>query len=511
MDLQPFKGLIKSRCGLSFDEARTPTLADAIQARMTESGFKSPRAYLALLERDDSEFSRLIDLITINETYFYREPAHLGLLAGRIVPELLASKKPGQKIRILSAGCSTGEEPYSVVMALEEAYGNNVKTLFTVIGADIDSGAIGKARIASYGRHSLRQIPGELKNKYFQTSGPSGFMLKDAVRDRVQFILLNLLSPVYPDSLKDMDVIFYRNVSIYFEPDTQRSIFSKLSDLLNEDGYLIVSATETLSYNIGMLSLVEIGDQFVYRKKVNVEIGDRRLERAPGPAADAGRTPSAGAGRRRDIPGRQTEGICAIRAVSAPAADRSPGERGPEMREPHALFDEALALARAKDFHAAIDRLDLLLAADPSFIKAYTLKASVLINLNDLEAADRMCLAAIGEQRWCLEAFLLLGLTAKVRGGEEAALKWFREALYVQSSCWLAHYYAADIYRLQGDRERARREYDIVVNLLGKGGIDGHGLAFFPLSFSIEQVVHLCNHNLQLLKSPDGEGPCRLT
>ena len=514
MHFSPFKELIKGRCGLTFDEARTATLEDAIRQRMSRRGLTSAGAYLDCLSGDNDEFNSLVDLVTVNETYFYREPAHLRLLTDRIIPGLLATKKRGQKIRIMSAGCSTGEEPYSIVIALAEAHGDNAKALFTVIGADIDSGALKKAGLACYTRHSLRQFPEELKKKYFDQAGPNVSRLKDSVRVRAGFIPLNLMSPAYPNSLKDLDVIFYRNVSIYFEPDVQKAIFLKLSDLLNEDGYLIVSATETLSHNIGVMSLVEIDGQFIYRKKVNIDIGDRRRgPKAPTAAIPSGRDArgpfSAGNPGPIGRAGQQAEVIClapAAKPVPVPGGSvaQPPAERGPERREPRLLFNEALALARAKEFHASVERLDALIAMEPSFAGAYTLKASVLINLKDLETAERMCLAAIEADRWCLEAFLLLGMIAKIRGDEEAAMKWFKVALYIRSSCWLAHYYVADVCRLRGETEHACREYEIVVKLLGKGGIEDGGLTYFPLSFSIEQIVHLCNHNLLELRKKPG-------
>ncbi len=478
IDFLPFKDLIKRRCGLAFDEARTSTLEGAIHERMAERALTSPMAYLDCLTLDNAEFDSLVDLLTVNETYFYREPAQLRLLAGTLVPELLASRKAGQKIRIMSAGCSTGEEPYSIVMALMEAYGENAKALFTVIGADIDSKAIKKAGLACYTRHSLRQFPEELKNRYFDCTSPNVFRLKDTVRSQVSFTLLNLLSPDYPESLKNLDVIFYRNVSIYFEPDVQKAMFSKLSDILNENGYIIVSSTETLSHNIGVMSLVEIDNQFIYQKKLNIGIGNRR---------------------RR--PADQKDAACPLSAAKPgpEAAPLHPDGR-PERREPRVLFDEALELAKKKDFKASVERLDSLIARDPSFAKAYTLKAGVLVNQKDIDAAERMCLSAIEVDRWCLEAFLLLGLIEKIRNDDEAALKRFREALYAQSSCWLAHFYIADIHRSRGETELACREYEIVVRLLGRGSIEEHGLTFFPLSFSVEQIVHLCNHNLMELR-----------
>lgn len=494
IDLSPFKELIKKNCGLSFDEARAETLRTGILTRMSALGLASGVHYLDLLARAGDEFDKLVSLLTINETYFFREHGHLQLLTDHLVPGLLASKKANENIRIMSAGCSTGEEPYSIVMTLMEKYGDSARRLFTVLGVDIDSDAVKSARQGCYSGHSFRNFPEHLKGKYFDSPRPNVFRVKDIVSDQVEFCLLNLLSETYPDRLQGLDVIFYRNVSIYFEPEVQKSIFLNLSHLLKEDGYLIVSSTETLGHNIGVLSLVEIDNQFLYQKKVGVEIGNRRREsgHSSRPEPTARSLPFSKKPARPTFP-RQG-------GTEPNSAGASQNTDTHERRGRGELFDEALSLARAKNYRDALNRIDEMIVQDTSFSKAYSLKASVLINLKQLDEAEQTCLICIGKEPWCLEAFLLLGMIAKIRDDDETAFKRFKEALYIQSSCWLAHFHIAEIHRLRGETNRAYREYEIVINLLKKGNAEDHGLTFFPLAFPIDQIVHLCNHNLVQLK-----------
>ncbi len=499
LDIALFEDYIKNCCGLSFDETRVATLECGILARISALGLLSPADYFNVLTHDRREFDNLVSLLTVNETYFFREPVHLQILTDRLVPSLLASKKPNEKIRIMSAGCSSGEEPYSIVMALMEKFGDSAPGLFSVIGVDIDSGAFSSAKQALYSRHSFRNFPDILKNRYFDTVDSDFATLKKNVREQVDFKLLNLLSESYPDALKHLDVIFYRNVSIYFEPEVQRRIFSKLAELLNDEGYLFVSSTETLAHDMGIMSQVEIDNQFLYCKKPAFDIGNRRT----------------GISDRREVPRVATDAEALRRAGRRPAvmggaADQSAvgpsagklRERAPvsDRREPSTLFDEALALANAKHYRDAVKLAGELIKQKPSFIKAYTLKASLLINLKELDEAERLCLGCIEREPWCLEAFLLLGLIEKSRNNEEAAYKRFKESLYIKSSCWLAHFYIAEMHRMWGEPERACREYEIVINLLKKGDIRDHGISFFPLSFPVEQIMHLCDHNLAQLK-----------
>ena len=142
MDLQPFKSMLRENCGLWFEAEKETLLCDGIRARMSERGMSTDSEYLACLRRNDDELSHLINLVTINETYFFREPVHLDLLADTCFPEIKAARPPGSPVRILCAGCSTGEEAYSVMIRLLEKYGAGIGNLVSVIGVDIDSDAL---------------------------------------------------------------------------------------------------------------------------------------------------------------------------------------------------------------------------------------------------------------------------------------------------------------------------------------------------------------------------------
>jgi len=495
MDLEPFKNLIKEKCGLYFDESRVVKLSDGICARMSKNGIESHDMYLDHLLRDQDEFNELVNLLTINETYFYREPVHLQLLVERLIPEMLVNRKSGDKIKIISAGCSTGEEPYSLVMALMEKFGTGVRDSVRVIGADIDTEAVGKALEGVFYGHSFRGFDNDLKGKYFESVANNLYKIKDIVKENVEFEKLNLLSDTYPDALRGADVIFYRNVSIYFEPETQKNIFRNLAGLLNEKGYLFVSSTETLSHNIGILSLIELDGSFIYHKEIELALDDRRkpvlknleTQKHKYVIKDAGNYKTKAA----QLPDKPNK-------PSQPTAHKA---QSTERRsDSHASFDEALSMARNRKYEEALGCLDKLILQVPSFIKGYMLKAGILINMKRVEDAEMVCLKGIEMDRLCLEGYLLLGLTAKIRNDEEMALKRFKEALYIQSSCWLAHFYLAEIYIARGETEKACRAYEMASKILKKGGDNDHGLTFFPLSFSVDQIAHLCDHNLARLK-----------
>lgn len=480
MHLTPFKCLIREKCGLSFDASREAILSEGIKSRLSERAVSSHEEYLGLLTREPHEFNMLVNLITVNETYFLREPVHFDILTERLLPGMMAGRKEGDRIRIVCAGCSSGEEPYSVAISLMAKFGPGFHRMFSVVGIDIDDEALGRAKAGVYAGHSFRGVPEHIRRGYFDRQGNS-YRIRDAVREGVEFLRLNIFGDSYPEQVRNADVIFYRNVSIYFEPEVQKLVFRNLADLLADKGYLFLSSTETFAHNIGVLSLIEKDGVFFYSKGVEVRIEERRRtpvearKTPPPPARRLPAGPSAGAG---DLPATR------------------------KRDKPHHIFDEALALAEARKYDAALQQTDEVLTLQPSFIKAYMLRAGILLNLEKFDEAEAACLCGMELDPWCLEGKLLLGLLAKVRGDCAEARKKFKEALYIDSASWVAHFYLGELYRFERDGERACREFRIVIKLLEDKGPSGHGMTFLTFPVPVEQIVHLCRHNLAVMQGP---------
>ncbi len=476
MLLTPFKSLIKEKCGLSFEDSREVLLAEGIKTRLSERAVTSHDAYLNLLSCEPDEFNRLLSLITVKETYFYREAVHFKILTETLIPEL-SSKIKKRKIRIVCAGCATGEEPYSIAIALASAFGPEFSSMFSVVGFDIDDEALRRAKAGVYADHSFRGVPDHIQKSFFDAQGTS-YKIKDAIRQGVDFLRLNIFSDSYPDTVSNADIIFYRNVSIYFEPEAQKRIFKSLSDMLNEKGYLFLSSAETFVHDGGVLSLIEKEGVFLYRKGVDMHIEERRK-----PSCSKNRSAAP-----------------AMTGLAGTATTKTKYTAIRTKDTPHQIFDRALALAEKKKYEDALQLTEQILGMQASFIKARMLRAGILINLQRLDEAEVECRSGMELDQWSLEGHLLLGLIAKIRGDFEAAKKRFNEAIYIKSSCWLAHFYLGEICRYQGDKLLACREFEIVIKLLEEKGFSDHGLTFFSLSFPMEQIIHLCRHNLADMK-----------
>lgn len=494
VDLTPFKNLLLRTCGHSFEQEREQALLAALCRRMAALDIDRYEPYHTLLLRDQGELLRLTELLTVNETYFFREPDHLNLMVDTLVPEFMASRNQGP-VRILSAGCSTGEEPYTIAIMLRERFGISSERLFAITGVDIDSTVIAAAKQGVYGRGSFRGMDSTLRERYFEPYGPGKFRVCSSVRNQVAFEVVNLLGAAYPQRMQLPDIILYRNVSIYFPGQVQREIFGKLAELLVEGGCLLVGASETLYHDIGILSLVKREEVFFYLKTPPIIFEERRTSsrqftipergrgRSPQPApAYAARTDTLqNPPQERRIQGRPRE----LPLPSVPLDVRR-------------SFDAAIDLAHNKQYDKALVLLDAIIEQDSTFEKAFCLKGSLLLSMSRFDESLSVCNTVLNRDPLCLEAYLMLGIIARQKGNDDDAIKRFREAIYLNASCWPAHFYTAEILFAKLDGKRARSSYESALRILEKGSLKEHGQAFFPLTFNAEQFMVICRHKLSL-------------
>lgn len=505
LDLAGFRKLVLESCGFSFENDRAVTLETAVRQRMQLIKSGSADAYLAQLGRDRQEMDRLVELLTVNETYFFREPAHLRLLIDRLLPEVRRGNG-GAPVRILSAGCSTGEEPYSVAMMLREAYGSGCGEMFSVVGVDIDAAVVARARQGVFGPASFRGVDREIRQRYFEPCGNDAHRLSAEVRGEVEFAVVNLLAPGYPDCMQQPDIILYRNVSIYFPQQVQREIFRRLAGVLREGGYLLVGATETMHHDIGILSLVKEDALFVYRK-IAGPFEERRTVPAPRqrqacplpiiPVAtpDAATFPAGSCLPRRPwAPEPQGKPVPPAPAIALEERPAPGGETGGRR-----LFDDALKEARDNRHEAALAILETLIAREGGFVRAHALKGSILVHLGRFEEARLPCDRALELDPLCIEGYLMLGLIAWHLGDNDQSLRQFRKSIYLNPACWLAHFYLAEI-AFAADHKRARVGYRSAARILESRSPGEADREVFPLSFSTEQFLAICRHKLSLLQ-----------
>ncbi len=262
-DLAGFVRKVNEDRGLDLSQYRTGYLERRIAARLHVLGLITYRQYARYLDAHPDEYARLLDTLTINVTEFFRDTETYDVFQETVVPELVERKlsRRHRMIRAWSAGCATGEEPYSIVMSLLAALGER-EFLVSVLGTDIDTSALDVARHAEYPIERLDGIPEEYRAAFLDV-GESSFHVKPEVARYVRFKPLNLFEerPIHV-----VDVIFCRNVFIYFTRDQQARVMERFWRALHRGGFLVLGRSEKLATTLAdRLELVD-GSQRIYRK-----------------------------------------------------------------------------------------------------------------------------------------------------------------------------------------------------------------------------------------------------
>jgi chemotaxis protein methyltransferase CheR len=265
-DLKLLGDLIQERFGLTFDGVRQEILASRLQPRIRELRLESPRAYYEYLRfhpERDAELDRLPALVTNNETYFFRETRQFDLLIEHVLPERRAVA-PSRPLRLLSAGCSSGEEPYSLAIALHDAGLPLAGKTWEIDACDLNPERITRAREAVYDETSLRACDAETRQRYFTVEG-GRFRLKDRYRAGLRFFQSNLLAPGFTLE-RPYDVILCRNLLIYFCDSAFESLIGRFARALAPGGYLFLGHSESLFDRASEFVPVVVGGSVVYRK-----------------------------------------------------------------------------------------------------------------------------------------------------------------------------------------------------------------------------------------------------
>lgn len=259
------RDLIHERTGIFFDPSRFDTMVDKLQEPARARNCQSLLDYYYLLKYDQdgaAEWERVMDALSVQETYFWREFPQVQLLVEVIVPKWFGSRHT--PLRIWSAACATGEEPYTLALALQEAgWGNHPIEIFA---SDASVSAISRARNAVYRERSFRSIPPAVRSKYFHPV-PTGWQLDPAIAKRVTFQRANIVCPREIASLAIAPVVFCRNVFIYFSPDAIRRALAAFAHHMPAGGYLFVGASESLLKLTSEFELEEMNNAFVYVRR----------------------------------------------------------------------------------------------------------------------------------------------------------------------------------------------------------------------------------------------------
>ncbi len=267
------KSRVIERTGHFYYQDKDDLLWERVRKRLRATGLPDSSAYLTLLDDPISgpaEWGKLEAEITIGETFFFRYAEQFAALRETILPEIIARKAATRRLRIWSAGCSTGAEPYSLAILANEILGESLGAWrVNIIGTDINDSFLKAARQARFGKWALRSMPEEQRRRYFVDAGKEQWEVRREFRSLVRFErhnLLSLLDGTSPLELTDFDLILCRNVLIYFHPDTVTRIVGALRDRLDEDGWMLLGHAEPNPVFSAMMQTLSLPGTVAYRR-----------------------------------------------------------------------------------------------------------------------------------------------------------------------------------------------------------------------------------------------------
>ncbi|WP_298816214.1 CheR family methyltransferase [Chloroflexus sp.] len=369
-----FATLIRERAGLHYPEQRRADLIYGLQRAAQHFGISDPCKLFSLIERYPAAWDELIAELTIGETYFFRNAAQFAALREIILPDLIQRRSMVRYLRVWSAGCATGEEPYSIAITLREQLPSDPPWQISILATDINRHFLARAREACFGNWSFRETPPEVRDRYFVPVGGQ-WQLRREIRADVTFAQLNLVEPVYPSpqlGIIAFDIIFCRNVMIYFDEATTRQVVQRLYDSLIPGGWLVVGHAEP---NVELYRQFETHNApgtVLYRKPLSAapfapaSALPSSLEPTPAPLATPPPAPPKPAPSRASAP---------------PAPVTAPAE------SPEDFLRAAQTAADQGDWNTAESILRALLKAYPLFAPAYYLQAQIAEHHGDFETA----------------------------------------------------------------------------------------------------------------------------
>ena len=454
---QPLGELIARTMGLYFPPERRSDLERGLARAAQELGLDDAQAcaeQLLSAPPTAAQLQVLATHLTIGETYFFRDPQTLQALAGSVLPELIHARRGGdQRLRIWSAACSSGEEPYSLAILLHEALPDLSEWQVTITATDINRRALTKAAAGIYGEWSFRGAPVRLKDRYFSRTAGGRYAIAPWIRKLVNFECLNLAQEVYPSPATGtdaMDIVFCRNVLMYFTPSQAGRVIGKLRRSLVDGGWLVVSPSEASHALFPDFATANFPGAILYRKSA---ASPRKTQRPmPTPAGEAV--------------------DCVPAAVETPAPWTPPIAAALPTEAAPAPGAVAQRLYQQGRYAEAADTLERSFAQQAPGPQALSLWARSLANLGQLADALAWCERWIAADKLDPAGHYLRAVVLMEQKDFTPARSSLQRAIYLDPDFVLAHLALANLARSRARPDEADKHFANALHLLRRQSSD---------------------------------------
>lgn len=453
---QALRQLILTRTGLLFRPNQRETLLRGILLAAEQAGTASLSDYFQRLSEANTDHPLWDDLVgelTVGETYFFRDPVQIELLREHILPTLIQKHRLDRRLRLWSAACATGEEPYTLAILLREILPEIDAWQVTILATDINKEFLTRARRGYYRKWSFRQTEPGLLAKYFNWDG-SRYALAPQILKMVTFRYLNLAEPVYPSPYNqtgDFDLILFRNMAIYMSESQVKEISERLYRALVDGGWLLVGAAEINHQLFKPFTPRQKGKTVAYQKLLVVPSPKGPL------AAPKILVP------RPWLPGSRPGDVASLPEPAATVAPVAPGAATAD-----GLYLAGVDLVRTNHLAGALQQLGKCLELDPGFALAHYQIAAIYANQGSLSEAQIWCRQAISLDPLRLEPYYLLALIYQEEAQIEAAIGQLKKVLYLDHSFCLAHYRLAKLFGQLNRPKLANHHRSQAIRLLSK-------------------------------------------
>jgi chemotaxis protein methyltransferase CheR len=261
------------KTGIQFQDGKQYYVERRLADRLRATRSETFRDYFTLVrfQASGEELQHLVNAMTVNETYFLREDYQFDTLVGGILPEIARTKDPGSPIRIWSIPCSSGEEPYSIAISILERWDQADAWNIEILASDIDSKMLHEARTGLFTPRSVSKVSAHLRSKYFVSKPNGDFQINDEIRGSIDFSLVNVVDPLQTRRFRNIDVIFCRNMLIYFDDNGRRQTVEMFFDALAPGGYICLGHSESMSRMSSVFLPRKFRDTLVYQKPRSAE------------------------------------------------------------------------------------------------------------------------------------------------------------------------------------------------------------------------------------------------
>lgn len=482
--LELFIKTIADQTGLQIRAQDLGNLSQKILARMKILKIANSEGYYQLLnsktEAAREEWKKLIISLTTTETYFFRDRGQINLLKNVVIPELISKKRLSNKktLRLWSAGCSTGEEPYSLAILLRESIEDWQDWKIFILGTDVNEIVLEKAEKGIYNSWSFRQVDLRVRSRYFkQIKGE--WKIDAEIRKMVTLSKNNLIKDYFPGEL---DLIVCRNVFVYFKPDLISLVINKFLKALNPEGYLMTAHAELHGQNMDGFKVKIFPESLVYQKSLdrgeeknitnkwlkynrNCKEGEEDQLRNSLKKKSSNIVLSNSAIDGGIISSENTESVTKKQGLIIP---RIVAKEASKNIAPDSLLAEAETLFEKKKYFLAIEKAKKAIESAPKNYDAYCLIAKVYANLGEYERAEIFCKKALEVKPFSVAPYYLLSHIAEERGEKEKAKTLLKKIIYLCPSSISAYVELADIYEREGETIKARKMNNTALELLKK-------------------------------------------